>query len=425
MIAPQNTATGPGPVVKKLRKQSHLKHNSIDRSHLAKQEKSTDKLKTIKAQNSIQPNPEQIKPKKSSEHSQIKSFDNRVNRDSFENNLKNLNDNFKGSQGTSGQSHQKPSTSSWNLHAKSGSNSFGQERTKKQGTATQRSKNTNGPPAAHPAPGSPLRPTQPADNSKKSKKSSDPSNSISKLAKPANAVGGIIFATQGLDAPTPNPAKGQPTRVPKQRGAYKSFDYAFKSNLAQKPMTKETLKQSILQNQKNHLKVLVNSIQKNSNGMLSKKDNMLQLFNTEDNRSSLGQPISGWPSGGPSYGVSAGGIQKTWSSKNKGTRKSQKSVELATSKKNNFLDEFDKFEEQFENHLSKDSSNMKRHSVSHESKKNQQSINAQYNSLMKDLQAVTAKLMSLPQQQAPYQNYGQEVNDQGNNIVGRYNGLEI
>jgi hypothetical protein len=46
-------------------------------------------------------------------------------------------------------------------------------------------------------------------------------------------------------------------------------------------------------------------------------------------------------------------------------------VELATSKKNNFMDEFDKFEEQFENHLSKDSSNKRRHSVSHESKKNQ------------------------------------------------------
>lgn len=131
---------------------------------------------------------------------------------------------------------------------------------------------------------------------------------------------------------------------------------------------------------------------------------MLQLFNTEDNRSSFGQPISGWPSGGgPSYGVSAGGFQhKTSSSKNKGTRKSfksQKSFDQAISKKNNFMDEFGKFEEQFENHMSKSKSkessnpNLKRHSVSPDSKRNQATINAQYNSLMKDLQAVTAKLL--------------------------------
>ena len=129
----------------------------------------------------------------------------------------------------------------------------------------------------------------------------------------------------------------------------------------------------------------------------SKKESLLQLFNTEDNRSSCGQPISGWPSGGPSYGVSAGAMQnKTSSSKNKGTRKSQKSFDQVGSRKNNFLDEFDKFEEQFENHLSKDSSTRKRHSVSHESKRNQQAINKQYNSLMKDLQAVTAKLLKVP-----------------------------
>jgi len=88
-------------VVKKLRKQSHVKPNSIDRSHVIKKDKSNDKIK-IKPYHIIQPYPEQ-KPKKSSEHSQMQSFDNKI-KDSFENNIKNLNDNFKGSQFTSGNS---------------------------------------------------------------------------------------------------------------------------------------------------------------------------------------------------------------------------------------------------------------------------------------------------------------------------------
>lgn len=95
-------------------------------------------------------------------------------------------------------------------------------------------------------------------------------------------------------------------------------------------MNKETIKQNILHNQKNHLKALISSLQqKNSKGQgnnSSKQENLLYLFNTEDNRSSFGYPINYWPSGGPSYGVSAGALQnKTSSSKNKVTIKSKKS----------------------------------------------------------------------------------------------------
>jgi hypothetical protein len=114
--------------------------------------------------------------------------------------------------------------------------------------------------------GSPVRAAQTGANSKmsKSKKNSDPSNSISKLVKISNISvqgGNIIFATQGLEAPKNEaPAKPQPVKAKKQRGAYKSFDNAFKSNLAQKQMTKETIKQNILENQKNHLKALINSL---------------------------------------------------------------------------------------------------------------------------------------------------------------------
>ena len=119
---------------------------------------------------------------------------------------------------------------------------------------------------------------------------------------------------------------------------------------------------------------------------------MLLLFNTEDHRSSFGDRVSGWPSGGPSQipsvkqsGGASGGLQnKTSSSKNKGTRKSQKSFDHVISKKNNFMDEFDRFEEQFENPRSKDSSIKKKQlSVSHESK-NQQSINQKYSKYMND-----------------------------------------
>lgn len=156
---------------------------------------------------------------------------------------------------------------------------------------------------------------------------------------------------------------------------YKSFDFAFKPNLNSKKTKKETLKKSILQNHKNHLKALINSKHNKGNKGPSKQDQLLLLFNTEDNRSSFGQPISGWPSGGgPSNGVSQGQAQnKTSSSKKKSNyKKSQRSFDNVTSKKNNFMDEFDKFEELVDNQLtkSKGSSHLKRHSVSFESKPN-------------------------------------------------------
>jgi hypothetical protein len=78
------------------------------------------------------------------------------------------------------------------------------------------------------------------------------------------------------------------------------------------------------------------------------------MFNTEDYRSSFAINTKSGPSRrsqGPSG--KSGGIQnKTSSSKNTNKkRRKDQSNDLRVSKRNNFLDEFDKFEEQFDQNL--------------------------------------------------------------------------
>jgi hypothetical protein len=65
-------------------------------------------------------------------------------------------------------------------------------------------------------------------------------------------------------------------------------------------------------------------------------------------------------------------------------------------KKNNFMEEFGLFEEQFENHQrskSKSKSNKGSVSIKKSDKDQQAAINQQYSSYMKDFQAVTEKLL--------------------------------
>lgn len=90
----------------------------------------------------------------------------------------------------------------------------------------------------------------------------------------------------------------------------------------------------------------------------SKKGASFQLFNTEDNRSSFNKNSkkSGFSggnanSGGLPSGNTNGLVHKTLSS-NKNTR-ARDSVEMRVTKRSNFLDEFDQFEEQFEKHQNK------------------------------------------------------------------------
>ena len=144
-------------------------------------------------------------------------------------------------------------------------------------------------------------------------------------------------------------------------------------------MTREQIKQSILVNQGKQLLTLRGSggpsggegpsVKNGSSGDAgvkatksqhatknTKKGASFQLFNTEDNRSSFNKhskksAFSGGAanSGGLPGGSTNGLVQNKTSSSNKNTRV-RDSVELRVTKRSNFLDEFDQFEEQFEKH---------------------------------------------------------------------------
>lgn len=184
-------------VVKKLRKPSHQKHNSIDRTHYLPKAQAKNTIKKISLEVELK------KPAEIAAMKQLKSFDHSSKnaQGSFEHNLANLNENYKGSNeasGNSGGSKKNPNSNQSQIQEAAGS-SYGQENVKPMGISQQSKAKIGG--NITQSRGHAVAVNKSGSNSKSNQVSSGSTNVIKKHIKtfqngPTKME--IIFATQDL-----------------------------------------------------------------------------------------------------------------------------------------------------------------------------------------------------------------------------------
>ena len=252
-------------VVKKLRKPSHQKHNSIDRTHYLPKAQAKNTIKKIAQEVELRPSDNdgsKIPGKKL-----LKSFDHSSKnaQGSFEHNFGNLNENYKGSNeasGISGESKRHPKSNQSQIQEGAGS-SYGQENVKPIGASgLQQKAKQAGSMSITVNKGQGATINKSGSNSKSNQVSSGSNNVIKKQIKtfqngPTKME--IIFATQDLQK-KPSKIQSQKQTFCTQnsngnaKNVYKSFDCCHPPNQVSQQKNKQQIKKSILENQKQHLK---------------------------------------------------------------------------------------------------------------------------------------------------------------------------